>query len=158
VPTLMKTLSDTSVDVRKAAVRALGEIDPESKTVLSALIRIAGDQHEHEAVRYSALSRLMTDKDPRSGWGILPSEGLIEPIIKRACEAHDLPYRPRVSTLVSLLRDSRSYERLFAARALAEIGPEAKAAVPALEKLLKDETDYVRQAAAYALKRIRGEE
>ena len=44
-----------------------------------------------------------------------------------------------------------------AAQTLGRIGPAAREAVPALEKLLGDKERYVRAAAAEALKRIRGE-
>src|SRR5205823_4583221 len=44
--------------------------------------------------------------------------------------------------------------RLQAARLLAKLGPEAKAAVPALVRALKDKDSFIREAAASALGRI----
>jgi HEAT repeat protein len=41
-------------------------------------------------------------------------------------------------------------------RTLGRIGPDARAAIPALEKALSDEDDEVRREAAKALGRIRG--
>ena len=46
--------------------------------------------------------------------------------------------------------------RKSTAEALGRIGPEAKEAVPALERLLKDSDGDVRKAAAEALEKIRG--
>ena len=40
---------------------------------------------------------------------------------------------------------------------LGEIGPPAKAAIPALTRALKDEDEYVHKAAAEALKKIQGD-
>jgi HEAT repeat protein len=44
--------------------------------------------------------------------------------------------------------------RSAAARALGQVGPAAKSALPALEKLRSDPQDYVRQAAAEAVSAI----
>ncbi len=59
-----------------------------------------------------------------------------------------------ISKLVKDLRDQRINVRAAAARALGRIGPEAKAAVPALSKALKDNNADVRRAAARALKQM----
>src|SRR5262249_23615466 len=52
---------------------------------------------------------------------------------------------------IDLLKDDSGTVRHTAAGALGRIGPEAKAAVPALTNLLKDHDDRVRDAAAWAL-------
>ena len=44
--------------------------------------------------------------------------------------------------------------KVAAAKALAKIGPDAKAAIPALTELLKDEERWVSAAAEYALEKI----
>ena len=56
-----------------------------------------------------------------------------------------------VPTLITALKDSNEDVQWCAARALGEIGPDAKEAVPALIAALKDANDYVRRVAAYAL-------
>ena len=56
--------------------------------------------------------------------------------------------------LVESLGDRNASVRYAAAVALAQIGPEAKAAVPALIKGLNDPANFVRAAAAVALKTI----
>jgi HEAT repeat protein len=60
----------------------------------------------------------------------------------------------RVRELTLRLSAHDSEDRLFAAKALADIGPTARAAVPALIKALNDESTYVCAAAAKALGRI----
>ena len=62
-----------------------------------------------------------------------------------------------VSELVKDLKDQKADVRINAANALANIGPEAKAAVPALIETLKDEKAYVRRAAGAALDKIRSD-
>ena len=46
--------------------------------------------------------------------------------------------------------------KVAAAKALAKIGPDAKAAIPALTEVLKDEERWVSAAAEYALENIKG--
>jgi hypothetical protein len=60
--------------------------------------------------------------------------------------------------LMRRLGDPDRLIRSKAAWALGEIGLEARAAAPVLEKCLSDENEPVRAAAAEALKKIRGEE
>ena len=63
-----------------------------------------------------------------------------------------------VPTLTSTCGDPDPDVRRASAWALGEIGPEAKAAIPALEKLLEDAVIDVCPLAAAALKKIRGAE
>lgn len=60
--------------------------------------------------------------------------------------------------LIQALRDRDKWVRLAAARALGEIGTEAKEAVPALIKAVGDEEEWVRFAAARALWEITGQD
>ncbi len=52
------------------------------------------------------------------------------------------------------LKDPESNVRYRAAQALGRIGPEAKAAAPALKEALKDENELVRKATGEALRKI----
>ena len=58
---------------------------------------------------------------------------------------------------VAALKSSDSLERRLAAHALAEIGPAAREAVPALTKALRDPESFVRMWAAAALVRVETE-
>jgi HEAT repeat protein len=51
-------------------------------------------------------------------------------------------------------KDEDKNVRMGAAYALAEIGPDAKTAIPALGEAAKDKEEVVRKAADYALKRL----
>jgi len=53
------------------------------------------------------------------------------------------------------LGNKKAEQRAEAASALMWFGPEAKAAIPALEKALKDKDWWVRTSAAEALERIK---
>jgi HEAT repeat protein len=59
-----------------------------------------------------------------------------------------------VKPLTDALGDSNATVRMEAAYGLADLGPEASAAVPALTKLKQDQSTQVRWAADHALKEI----
>jgi HEAT repeat protein len=59
-----------------------------------------------------------------------------------------------VEALMEALKDRSPYVRRAAAKALEQIGPEARAAVPALRNTLKDPDEGVRLASEKALKEI----
>ena len=58
--------------------------------------------------------------------------------------------------MIEAMKDEDSHVRNFAAAALGEIGPAAKAAVPALIEMRKDKDNKDRLAAAEALNKIKG--
>ena len=60
--------------------------------------------------------------------------------------------------LIPMLQDSREGRRILALVAVYRIGPEAAEAVSAVQRLLTDDDPWTRDAAAKALKKIRGEE
>ena len=57
--------------------------------------------------------------------------------------------------LIQLLGDDNREVRSRAAKALGQIGTEAKPAIPALSQLLEDQDPYVRSQAARALDRLK---
>jgi HEAT repeat protein len=109
------------------ATAALGDIGPEAKAAIPALIKALGDQDVH--VRILAANTL----------GDIGSE---------ANEA--------VPALIKAPGDPEVLVRRHTAGALSRIGPEAKEALPELERLAeKDPDQSVRQSASEALKKIR---
>ena len=60
-----------------------------------------------------------------------------------------------LSQLIDCLANPDSVVRERSARSLAEIGPRAEAATPALIERLTDEAQTVRTAAAFALSQVR---
>jgi HEAT repeat protein len=59
--------------------------------------------------------------------------------------------------LINRLFSVATFDRIFATRALAEIGPTARSAIPTLERATKEADDSLSLAARAALIRIRGE-
>jgi HEAT repeat protein len=80
------------------------------------------------------------------------------------CQQFGPPSREIVASLISMLDDKSEDVRISATSALAAIGPQARQAVPGLEKLLAKEreglthTFHSTRAAAHALAKIRGKE
>jgi HEAT repeat protein len=70
--------------------------------------------------------------------------------LRLASMTEDIPF-------INRLFGVATFDRLFAAKALAEIGPTAKSAIPALERATKDADDSLSVAARAALIRIREE-
>jgi HEAT repeat protein len=56
--------------------------------------------------------------------------------------------------VIEALRDPDATVQMGAAYALADIGPDAREATPALQAALKDRDKGVREAADFALKKI----
>jgi HEAT repeat protein len=158
VPALIKALEDEHNGVRWAAAIALGEIGSEAKAAVSALVKALGD--EALEVRMRAAQAL----------GKIGGKAAVHPLTRllkydelAAIHAHSalakITGKPQdhVPILIDLLKNKSKdiSVRWNAAEALAEIGPDAKAAVPALTEALEDE-DLVQVYAHYALAKITG--
>jgi hypothetical protein len=125
---LIQVLKDEDVQLREAAVKALGAAGPE-EGVIPALVRALEDEDAN--VRWAAAAALLD----------------LGPATLEAAPA-----------LVRALGDEYSLVRETAAQALGGIGPHAVEAVPALIQALGDEGSRVRTAAAEALAAITGED
>jgi HEAT repeat protein len=97
----------------------------------------------HERPEIIALARLLAH----------PSPEVRDP----AMDVLDRSGLPAITVLTAKLNHQEGSVRLDAVTALGEMGPKARAAVPALESRLKDKKGSVIQAAFEALKKIRGE-
>ena len=124
MPVLLEVLSGGGVHARKLAAFALGEIAGTSGAVSDALCRATADVAA--PVRINAVEAL----------GLKPATGA------------------GVAALSVALKDGDAQVRFSAALALAQIGPDAEAAVPALQAALVDENRYVPGYAVEALERI----
>jgi HEAT repeat protein len=124
VPALIGTLKDGVFFVRGWTAFALGEIGTEAEQAVPVLVEGLKNAHEREFVRRQIASALAR---------IGPNA---------------------VSALVETLTHSSELARLGAVLALHQIGPSARAAAPALMKLLSDPIDFVRAAAAAALRAL----
>jgi HEAT repeat protein len=124
VPESLRLLVEGGSHVRKLAAFVLGEIKGTAPEVTEALCRAAADPVA--SVRINAVEAL----------------GL-----KRATPVS-------VATLSAAMKDPDPQVRFSAALSLAQIGPDAEAAVPLLRDALKDENRYVPGYAVEALERI----
>ena len=114
---------------RYAAIRAVGEIGPEAKEAIPALIQtIRETRNRNKRFLVASVHALL-------GMG-----------------------REVVPHMITLLKDDDWEIRRGAAWMLGKLGPEAEDAVPALTEALRDSNAVVRAKASEALKRIKGEE
>jgi HEAT repeat protein len=124
LPVLLALLEDGQARARKLAAFALGEIAAGGDRVSEALCRATTDQ---------------------------------EPTV-RLCAVEALGWKPgtpaTVAALGAALGDAEADIRFSAAFSLAQIGPAAAAAVPALARALADDNRYVPGYAVEALERI----
>lgn len=153
---LIDRLRDTDRDVREAAALALGKVGPAAWSAAPALGNMLGNDHIN--VRKAAVAALV--KLGPDAWGATPS---LIPALKNA-EIHEDVLRALVGIgkeavrpLVNRLAESRdAQERLEIVNILGQIGPDAKAAIPALTTIANggDKVAKIRQAAKEALAKI----
>ncbi len=124
VPGLLAVLREAGPHGRKLAAFALGEIAGTGPEVTEALCQATGDAAA--AVRINAVEAL----------GLKPATPA------------------GIAALSRAIRDEDPQVRFSAALSLAQLGPDAEAAVPALEGALTDENRYVPGYAVEALERI----
>lgn len=127
IPTLAQLLADRSEAVRKAAVRSLGQIDASwaaDRGVVGIVTVLARQLHTAGSDRAHALSALVT-----IGAAAVP-------------------------TLSEILQQGDRTEREHAAKALGEIGPVAKAAIPVLLHASQHDHPWVQREAIAAITKI----
>jgi HEAT repeat protein len=128
VPLLAKALT-AQANVRAGAIRALAKIGPDAQAAVPLLIPLLKSRDGDDRC---AAARAVWKIDYRS----------------------DLS----VPVLLDYFKDKQNWEwRVIVADALREMGPAAKAAIPALRAATDDYRPEVRRSAAKALKRINGE-
>ena len=126
VPALIAALKDERENVRASAAYALGEMGPTAAEAVDGLVALLTDASEE--VRQHATSAL----------------GMLK-----------VPTSKTVPALVKVLTDREDTDlAFFAAQALTRIGPDATAAIPALQEALMSESAYVRGFSSEALSRI----
>ena len=133
----IEVLKDKDVRVRNAAATALGQIGPAAKAAVPALIEALKDK-DRTVRRVAAfvlgqigpaavpalIEALKKDRVGRYSTAVVDALGKIGPVA--------------VPALIEALKDKESYVRMYAAEALGQFAPAAKATVPALMESLKD--------------------
>ncbi len=133
VPALLKTLEDSDKKLLPLIVGTLGAIGPAAKSALPVLKKLAADKSslgKSSLCLAAIVARIKISGQSEEG----------------------------VSKLVDLLSSRNWRVRELAAGKLGELGPVAKAAIPALEGLAKERYRRVKSAAVAALAKIRSEE
>jgi HEAT repeat protein len=161
---LAKLTDDTDDRVAHEAVLALAKIGPGAKAAVPELVKLLkkSDESSAHAAAYAlgkigpgaaaadaALSALL--KSPDQDLALVSAWALIQ-IHPASAEVAG----KTVPVLIGGLSAPTPLARQGAAESLGHLGPLAKQAVPALQKLLQDEDQAVRDVAAAALRSIRG--
>ncbi len=144
LPFVRSALNDHSSGVRLAAVAAFSSIDPKPAEAVAIFARLLNDSNGF--IRVSAaigLTSMGTN-------AVAATEDLI-----RALKDSDIGPPPAIPAAMIPVTPtafaSTVAVRANAAAALGKIGPEARAGIPALRKLMSDANSYVREQAAVAL-------
>ncbi len=126
-----KALQDSEEEVQSSAVYALGKIEPDPATCVDEI------------------TKLMESGNPRfatvCAWALVH----IDP-------EHSENFQRAIPLLIEALNHGQTFVQLEAVSTLGMIGPAAKAAIGPLEELADDPDPDVREAAAEAIKMIRG--
>ena len=161
---LAKALRDQNEDVRREAADALGRIGPGAKAILPDLVTALNDAsgavtlHAAGAIgrigpdAVPFLLRLVEDAKYRDLAVMILAD--LGPAAKDATTV-------LATTLASYSGELSEHDRDLCreiALTLAHIGPEARAATPALMKILADESHPLRPGAAWALAKIGAKE
>ena len=155
VPALEKAAQDGDPRVRQVAEETLAKLAPEvgvplliprlgvaDSWVSLGAAKALGDAGPAARAAIPALEKATKDADRRVRWAARAALAKVAPEVG-------------VPPLIQLLGEADSSVCVSAAEALGEVGPAARAAVPALEKAASDSSPYVRQVAKKALSRIR---
>lgn len=136
---LVKALKDPSPQVRWQAAEDLGQLGARAKDSIPALIEATKDKHP--CVRGRALNAL----------SFIPAQPkIVVPVLVRALKETANAATPGTKGSIEVGE--------IAAFSLANIGPKARPAVPALLQMLDERGMTRRNAAIYALGRIAGDE
>ncbi len=155
VPLVIEKLKDEDRMVRSGAAGVLAEIaEPELKSAVPALTKALDDEYVFVRTRSAkALGRIGPDAK-------VAVTALIETLTDRTTAVSSIralvqiDAQAAIPVLIKTLSNKYDYIREETAEALGGIGPEARAALPALKQLTKDPDRQVAKAATEAIERI----
>lgn len=146
-PLVAKGLSDKEATVRLVAAVRLRQLGADSAPAAKELAAALADADSR--VRAAAAEALIQIGSVPDGIGAeFDNEGKGKAVMRR-------PGKTAVDALVSQLGSSSLDARKLALACLAKIGPNAKDALPVIEKCLADENADVKKLAAAAVARIK---
>jgi HEAT repeat protein len=157
LPALLEMLGHGNSSQAYAAAVALGQIKSEAETIAPALIEAL---HSSSADVRRAASRSLGQLGKAAFPALKEAKALQDPDAearRMVVEALSWMGPDTVPALIAALKDASPAVRRSAARALGDLGDEAKSARSALEDAASDPQEDVRTAAAKALQQIRGE-
>jgi HEAT repeat protein len=150
VAPLMKLLGDKAPAIRAHAAKSLGELGDPAKPAASALVELLKDADP--AVRREALKAIAA---------LHPGPQVMQPLFEQVMESSDPTAQMRIMNAVAEAGEAAvpglikalQNEKLayWACVVLREIGPQAKAAAPALVEAIKSPRPDVRREAVLAL-------
>jgi HEAT repeat protein len=164
VPALTEGLGDENPDVRREICFALGAIGPDAASATPALAVLLEDENERvsHAAAY-ALGRI--GPDAKAAIPALKQQLDDENMFDRGVSAWALAFidpddaalaKTTTPILTKGLENDQAMIRRACANALGNLGPKAASAVDALKAAEKDPDQSVSEAAAAAIKKIKG--
>ena len=144
-PALAEALQDPSLFTRMQAANALGKIGPKARPAVPQLIAVVRDSEEDRRVRRYAIFSLgeIDSTDPTVIAALQDASVDPEETVRTGAQAvlAEIGLRGQpVDVLISKLGEPSWETRADAARVLAERGPDAREAVPALINAISDAT------------------
>jgi len=156
VKSLIKALKDKNEEVRKNAVRALGEIK-DSRAVKPLIAALNDEDKDFREIVAEALGRMEDHRVVEPLISILHNQDEDENVRWEAAASLGKIKDPRaVEPLINALRDKSRDIRSIAAAALGEINDDL--GLEPLIEALKDRDKSVRRNAALALRKITGQD
>lgn len=161
IPALISALDSDFLNVRSYAVRGLSNYGTKGASQAAPkIIEMFKTEGDH-GLRSNCLAAL-SHFGPETPGAV---EVMIEALDDRQTRSSAVQYlsnwgknaAPATKKLISILGDSEQYTRMNAARALGQIGPDAKEALPELKRLVKEDS-YVRSTAEQAIRQIEPQE
>jgi HEAT repeat protein len=162
-PALEALLRDEKLSVRVEAARALWRIRRDRAAVPALLgvceakdgsrwrlLDVLGEIGPDADLAVPVLRQALRDADDPDRVGVALALWRLERRVEVSGVVFD-PRREGLSALLRMLRAGRPEQRVAAAGALGEIGPEAGEALPALLALIRDEDPFVREQAVAAV-------
>jgi hypothetical protein len=163
-PEFLEALKNADWNIRREAVHALALQEADAKDAVPSIAALLGqeDPTEERAAHQEVVAALgvLAKYEPSAiapmvkVLGEIPNEARQVRLVAVKALAGLKPSAPQIEGLATALKDPWSAVRCEAALSLGKLGPEAKAALPALQEAAKDTLGVVHEAAQEAIRVI----